>query len=140
MTPRIKPSPVSSVVNSPALTARSPSITKKSPAVTPKPRPVDTVQIMVAVAEECLGKARAAAHDIAMSPDDARVDEYQSLITTGLACLEASLQSSRLNPRQEARMRLRYAAVLLEETDNLMEAETALAKGLTLCERVSSYT
>lgn len=95
---------------------------------------------MVAVAEECLGKARAAAHDIAMSPDDARVDEYQSLITTGLACLEASLQSSRLNPRQEARMRLRYAAVLLEETDNLMEAETALAKGLTLCERVSSYT
>lgn len=136
VTPRIKPSPHSSVTNSPALTARSPSITKKSPAIPPKARPVDTVQIMVAVAEECFDKARASVHDVAMHLEPTRVDEYQNLITTGLACLEASLQGSRLSPRQEARMRLRYAAVLLEETENLMEAETALTKGITLCDKV----
>ncbi|KAK7416563.1 hypothetical protein QQZ08_011961 [Neonectria magnoliae] len=135
VTPRIKPSPHSSVANSPALTARSPSITKKSPAIPPKPRPVDTVQIMVAVAEECFDKARSSVHDVAMHLEPTRVDEYQNMITTGLACLEASLQTRRLSPRQEARMRLRYAAVLLEETENLMEAETALTKGITLCDK-----
>ncbi|KAM0435282.1 hypothetical protein ACHAPT_003376 [Fusarium lateritium] len=134
-TPRIKPSPLSSVTNSPALTARSPSITKKSPATTPKARPPDTVHMMVAVAEECFDKARAAVHDVAMSLNATRIDEYQKLISTGLACLEASLQRGRLSPRQEARMRLRYAAVLLEETENLMEAETSLSKGIPLCEK-----
>lgn len=33
-------------------------------------------------------------------------------------------------------MRLRYAAVLREETENLMEAETALSKGVTICDKV----
>lgn len=93
---------------------------------------------MVAVAEECFDKARASVHDVAMSLNDTHVEEYQKLISTGLACLEASLQGGRLSPRQEARMRLRYAAVLLEETENLMEAETALSKGISLCEKVSA--
>lgn len=92
--------------------------------------------MMVAVAEECFGKARSSVHDVAMSLDPTRVDEYQNLITTGLACLEAALQSNRLSPRQEARMRLRYASLMLEETENLMEAETALTKGITLCDKV----
>lgn len=34
-------------------------------------------------------------------------------------------------------MRLRYARTLFEETDNDIEAETALSKGIDLCERVS---
>jgi hypothetical protein len=138
-TPRIKPSPLSSVANSPAISARSPSITKRSPASTHKPRPVDNVHIMVAVAEECFDKARGSVHDVAMSLDGALLDEYQKLISTGLACLEACLQSNRLSPRQEAKMRLRYATVLLEETENSMEAETAITKGISLCEKVSDH-
>ncbi|KAF5023227.1 hypothetical protein F66182_4702, partial [Fusarium sp. NRRL 66182] len=134
-TPRVRPSPLSSVANSPAISARSPSITKKSPASTPKARPVDTVQMMVAVAEECFEKARASVHDVAMSLNATCIDEYQNLISTGLACLEACLQSNRLSPRQEAKMRLRYATLLLEETENPMEAETALTKGISLCEK-----
>ena len=90
---------------------------------------------MVAVAEECFEKARSAVHDVAMSSDASR-DEYESLVSTGLGCLEAAIQSNRLSPRQEARMRLRYAAILREETDNLMEAETALTKGITICDKV----
>lgn len=64
------------------------------------------------------------------------VAQYQKLIATGLGCLEAALAGERLEPRLEAKIRLRYAGVLLEETDNMMEAETALSKGITLCEQV----
>lgn len=117
---------------------RSPSITKKSPAVTPKPRPVNTAPLMIAIAEECLEKARNASHDVAMNLCPNQVDEYQELIATSLSCLEAALQSNpQLAPREEARVRLRYAALLQEETENLMEAETALAKGIPLCDKVS---
>lgn len=92
---------------------------------------------MVAVAEECFDKARGSVHDVAMSLNATRIDEYQKLISTGLACLEACLQSNRLSPRQEAKMRLRYATIVLEETENPMEAETAVTKGISLCEKVS---
>jgi hypothetical protein len=135
---RIKPSPHSSMTNSPSLSMRSPSITKKSPAITPKPRPVNTAPLMIAVAEECLEKARVASHDVAMALCPNQVSEYQELIATALSCLEAALQgNNQLAPREEARVRLRYAALLQEETENLMEAETALAKGITLCDKVS---
>lgn len=93
---------------------------------------------MIAVAEECIEKARNASHDVAMTLSPNQVEEYQGLIATALSCLEAALQSNnQLAPREEARVRLRYAALLQEETENLMEAETALAKGITLCDKVS---
>jgi hypothetical protein len=92
----------------------------------------------MAIAEECIAKARAAVHDVAMSMQPDMVDEYQKLIATSLACFEAALQSNRLSPREEARVRLRYAAILQEETENQMEAETTLSKGITLCDKVSA--
>ena len=39
-------------------------------------------------------------------------------------------QNWRLEPRMEAMIRLRYASILHEETDNIMEAETELSKGV----------
>ncbi|KAK5993378.1 hypothetical protein PT974_06808 [Cladobotryum mycophilum] len=136
---RIKRSPHSSVTNSPALSTRSPSITRRSPAVPPKSRPVNTTPLMVAIAEECLDKARAGSHDVAMTLCPDQIDEYQKLIATSLSCLEAVLQSNQLPPREEARVRLRYASILKEETENLMEAETALGKGITLCDKHRLY-
>lgn len=133
-TPWLKTSPHPSVPNSPSVT-RSPSITKRSPATQNKPRPVNTGPIMAAVAEECIGKARSQAHDVAMFLDPDDVSEYRRLISTGLSCLEGMLQNSRLSPREEARIRLRYATVLHEETENVMEAETALTKGIALCDK-----
>jgi hypothetical protein len=137
--PRIKSSPHSSVTNSPAMSARSPSITKRSPAIPSKPKPINTTPLMVAIAEECFDKARGSVHDVAMTLDAEQVDDYQKLISTGLACLEATLQQGRLPPREEARLRLRYAAILHEETEDLMEAETALGKGIALCEQHRLY-
>ncbi len=62
--------------------------------------------------------------------------EYHKLIATGLRCLQVVLDNTKLAPRLEARVRFRYASILCEETNNVMEAETALTKGITLCERV----
>ena len=113
-------------------------ISSKSPAVSNKPSPYNATPMMVALAEEFITKARAAAPTVAASLQSDQVEEYQKMIGTGLGCLEAALQSQRLSPRQEARVRLRYAAVLQEETENIMEAETTLSKGITVCDKVST--
>jgi hypothetical protein len=93
--------------------------------------------MLIGLAEEFIDKARSSASYVAASLNSELVEDYQKMIGTGLACLEAALQSRKLTPRHEARVRLRYAAVLQEETENLMEAETTLTKGITLCDKVS---
>lgn len=149
----VQPSPEPHFANSPTVQpARSPSIARKSPAISSmnspaissrgspalstKARSYDTTTILVHVAEECFEKARRGVQRVAVSGSDEQVREYQKLITTGLACLEAAFQSNRLSPRQEAKARLRYASILCDETENLQEAETALSKGITICDKV----
>ncbi|KAJ3947286.1 uncharacterized protein N0V96_003677 [Colletotrichum fioriniae] len=122
-------SPAISSMNSPAISSRG------SPALSTKARSYDTTTILVHVAEECFEKARRGVQRVAVSGSDEQVREYQKLITTGLACLEAAFQSNRLSPRQEAKARLRYASILCDETENLQEAETALSKGITICDK-----
>lgn len=73
--------------------------------------------------------------DIATSLDQTTLDEYYKLIATGLGCLDAALSLNKLSPRTEANIRLRYATILSEETDNLTEAEITLTKGITVCEK-----
>lgn len=82
-------------------------------------------------------KARKEVLRLADSLDPQGVQEYQKMIATGLGCLETVLSSHKLAPRLEAKLQLRYASILCEETNNIMEAETALAKGITLCEKVN---
>ncbi|KAL0943922.1 mitochondrial membrane protein Pet127 [Colletotrichum truncatum] len=122
-------SPAISSMNSPAVSSRG------SPALSTKARSYDTTAILIHVAEECFDKAKRGVQKVAASLAEEQVREYQKLITTGLACLEAAFQSNRLSPRQEARARLRYASILCDETENLQEAETALSKGITICEK-----
>lgn len=62
--------------------------------------------------------------------------EYHKLLATGMGCLESVLKNYRLpDPRKEARIRLRLASLLHEETENGMDAEEILSKGIALCER-----
>ena len=65
--------------------------------------------------------------------------EYYKLITTGLGCLEALLRFPKLAPETEVNVRLRYATILYEETDNIMEAEEALSKGISICDRYKYF-
>lgn len=134
-----KRSPAVSVKKSPAVSAKaSPAAsTRPSPAVSSKAPPFDTSAVLVHIAEECLDKARAALPAVSTSLGQPQVREYQKLVSTGLACLDAAIHSNKLSPRQEAKARLRYASILSEETENLQEAETTLFQGIKLCEKVS---
>ena len=95
--------------------------------------------LLVAVGEQMIEVARSATVSMVAEPQEGQVNEYHRLISTGLACFETALQKKDLTPRQEARLRLRYAAVLQEETENITEAETTLSKGITLCDKVRKY-
>lgn len=117
---------------------RSPSVgSTRSPAPGLLPHQ-DTNSLLVCVAEDMFSAARKGVLHVADSLDSQAVQEYQKLMATGLGCLELVLNSNRLAPRLEARLQLRYASVLCEETNNIMEAETALAKGMALCDKVRS--
>lgn len=97
---------------------------------------VNAAALLVCTAEDCFSHAHAAVEQVAAAMDASRLQEYHKLIATGLACLEAALNTNKLQPRAEAKIRLRYGAILNEETENLMQAETALSKGITVCEKV----
>lgn len=84
--------------------------------------------LLISLAESYFEAAHANGYRAAVSKGaDARA--YYKLIATGLRCLEAALQC-RLQPRMEAMVRLRYAGILHEETENGDEAEGALNKGV----------
>lgn len=84
--------------------------------------------LLISLAESYLEAAHANGGRAAASRG-ADEKAYYKLIATGLRCLEAALQC-RLQPRMEAMVRLRYAGILHEETENGDEAESALNKGV----------
>ncbi|KAF7591294.1 hypothetical protein BBP40_001803 [Aspergillus hancockii] len=97
--------------------------------------PIDYQVLLLAMADEYLNAAHSNGTMVALFRREMEVGEYYKLVATGLGCLEAVLKNWRLQPRVEALVRLRYARILFEETDNDLEAETALSKGIDLCER-----
>ncbi|KAJ5252751.1 hypothetical protein N7489_003161 [Penicillium chrysogenum] len=107
---------------------------KLTPAKSTKP-PVDYQVLLLSLADEYLNAAHARGTTTSLTARETDVEEYYKLVATGLGCLEAVLKNWRLQPRKEALVRLRYARTLFEETDNDIEAETALSKGIDLCER-----
>ncbi|KAJ5980027.1 hypothetical protein N7481_007325 [Penicillium waksmanii] len=106
----------------------------EKPKKSSKP-PVDYQVLLLSLADEYLNAAHSHGTTMALSTRRDDVEEYYKLISTGLGCLEAVLKNWRLQPRKEALVRLRYARTLFEETENDLEAETALSKGIDLCER-----
>jgi len=83
-----------------------------------------------------LARAYEGSQRIARFGDQGAVEEYQKLVATGLSCMDAAIQTAKLPPRTEALARLRYAAVVIEETENKTEAETTLTKAIALCKKV----
>lgn len=118
----------------PQSTLNSSSLYSAMPPV-PKDSSSETAKLLISLAEEYFDAAHELAPAAVLAMTTTNVEIYQKLIATGLGCLDTALKRVRLAPRLEANIRLRFAAVLLEETDNSMEGETALSKGITLCER-----
>jgi hypothetical protein len=98
---------------------------------------VEMLPVLLNLAEDFFGRANAAAQEIARSMTEEEVKEHHKLVATGLGCLELAMKSNKLFPRLEARLCLRYASILVDETTNIMEAETALTRGIAVCEKVS---
>ncbi|KAJ5613100.1 hypothetical protein N7510_006294 [Penicillium lagena] len=134
-----KPSPNVELKKAPPVPSPSPKIAPQivaaeKPTKPTKP-PVDYQVLLLSLADEYLNAAHNYGTKAALATREADVEEYYKLVATGLGCLEAVLKNWRLQPRKEALVRLRYARILFEETDNDIEAETALSKGIDLCER-----
>lgn len=62
-------------------------------------------------------------HDVTM---------YHKLVSAAIGCLLAILQEPNLSPHVEIQTRLKLASLLIEETENLTEADSVLAKGLAV--------
>ncbi|KAL2179212.1 cohesin loading factor-domain-containing protein [Thermothelomyces heterothallicus CBS 202.75] len=107
----------------------------KSPATPQAPAHIETLPLLLSVAEDCFEKANAAAQRLAKTMGPSEVAEHHKLIATGLGCLDVALKSNKLWPRLEARLCLRYTSILIEETTNITEAETALTRGISVCEK-----
>lgn len=108
----------------------------QAPPVQVSDIPLDRPLLLMSLAEEFFDAAHNIAPLVSLSRTRENVEAYEKLISTGLACLDTALRNVRLSPRVEANIRLRYAGVLYEETENFMEAEIALSKGIALCDRV----
>ncbi|EEH22187.2 hypothetical protein PABG_04398 [Paracoccidioides brasiliensis Pb03] len=130
---------------------KSPSLKhmrSKSPVKMPQPQQhdpgvgkpaIDYHVLLLSLADEYIDAAHSQGTALAVERNEVETDEYYKLIATGLACLNAVLKNWKLQPRTEALVRLRYARILYEETENDSEAESALSKGVDLCERNRMY-
>ena len=111
--------------------------TTAAPPVESRPlvQPLDYQQLLLSMAEEYLTAAYRYGAISDLHARQADRQEYYKLITTGLGCLEALLKHYKLKPEVEANVRWRYSTILYEETENTMEAEESLSKGISLCDR-----
>ena len=101
----------------------------------PTTSPIDYQVLLLSLAEEYLEAAHGNDMLTALTKGQAQLDDYCKLVSTALGCMETVLKKFRLPPLREAQLRLRYARTLYDETENDLEAETALSKGIDLCER-----
>ncbi|CAK7267116.1 hypothetical protein SEPCBS119000_002378 [Sporothrix epigloea] len=106
-----------------------------NPKPTPRRTPAEAAALLVCVADECLTKAQLAAPALVKTQNEAHLREYYKLLATGLGCLDTAVRTFKFPPRIEVKMKLRYASILSVETENLMEAETALQSAIATCEK-----
>ncbi|KAK5137029.1 hypothetical protein LTR08_001038 [Meristemomyces frigidus] len=118
--------------------ASSPLTALPSSQIPPAPQPnVDYQAVLLSLSDEYVGAAYSLSASLA-SPDSTReqYEQYHALMSTGMGCLQSVLKSYRqTEPRKEARIRLRLASLLHDETENIEEADETLSKGIALCER-----
>jgi hypothetical protein len=98
---------------------------------------VDYQAVLLSLSDEYVTAAYSLSPSISagMAPETA-LNEYHKLISTAMGCLESVLKNYRLaDPKKEARIRLRLATLLHDETENSEQAEDVLSKGIALCDR-----
>ncbi|KEQ99201.1 hypothetical protein AUEXF2481DRAFT_2008 [Aureobasidium subglaciale EXF-2481] len=120
--------------------SRTPVLSTPIPSKTPVPNlkesAIDLQPVLLGLADQYISRAHGMSSYLARNPQEADVDQYYSLISAGLGCLESVLKNWKFSePKIEARLQLRYANLLLEETENDGELQDLLTRGIALCER-----
>ena len=97
--------------------------------------PFDYQLLLLSMADDYINNARNMASAVAHAQSRQHSEEYYQLMAIGLGCMDSVLKNFKLHPRTEAKLRLRYATLLHEETENPEEAEKVLSKGIQLTEK-----
>ncbi|KAK0273271.1 hypothetical protein LTR35_012343 [Friedmanniomyces endolithicus] len=129
---KLKPEPRPEVKHEPE-TFEVPSVREAS-RLPPTP---DYQAVLLSLADEYVMAAHQMSSALAASDfDKDHIERYHQLVSTALGCLGSVLKNFRqLDARKEARIRLRLASLLHEETENSEQAGELLSKGIALCER-----
>lgn len=104
----------------------------------PTPSPdVDYQSVLLSLSEEYVTAAHGmSAHLCSPDATEEELSRYHKLIATALGCLESVILNYRpTDARKEARVRLRFASLLFEETEDTVATEESLSKGIAFCER-----
>ena len=96
---------------------------------------VDRAMLLLSLADEYFANAYSLGSSPGILQEKNIIQDYYKLIAGGLRCLETVLEKCQIQPEQEATIRLRYATILYEETEELMEAEESLNKGIAIAAR-----
>lgn len=129
--PRIT-SPQSAPTTIASLTAPSTSADRQRHGVAHSNNPL----LLITLGEQYLAAAYRCSADAAVSGASASIDQYHKLLATTIGCFESFLITNRVaDSALKARVSLRLARILLEETDNDAMIEDVLGKGIALCER-----
>lgn len=103
--------------------------------VSRKQLPVDLSVMLLSAADEYVTAAHGMSSVIVRYKRAKDVRLYQKLIATAMGCMDTVLKDFNMLPRDEAKLRLRYASLLIEETDNTSAIEEILSKQISLCGR-----
>lgn len=91
--------------------------------------------MLLSAADEYIVAARSMSSLIVRDKNEADVRQYYKLLATAMGCMDTVLKDFNMLPRDEAKLRLRYATLLIEETDNTTEIDEIISKQISLCGR-----
>jgi hypothetical protein len=100
-----------------------------------KALPADLSVMLLSAADEYIAAARGMGALVVRDRREADIRQYYKLMATGMGCMDTVLREFNMLPRDEAKVRLRYASLLVEETDNTAEIDEVLSKQISLCGR-----
>lgn len=91
--------------------------------------------MLLSAADEYIAAARSMTAMVLRYRREADIYQRHKLMATGLGCMDTVLRDFNLLPRDEAKLRLTYASLLIAETDNPTDIDDILSKQIALCGR-----
>ncbi|KAL6707112.1 hypothetical protein ACN47E_004864 [Coniothyrium glycines] len=97
--------------------------------------PADLSVMLLYAADEYIRAARSMSSLIVREKKETDLRMYYKLMATAMGCMDTVLKDFSMMPRDEARLRLRYVSLMIEETDNTTDIDELISKQLSLCGR-----